>query len=999
MSDLMRLIDIESLLTWSMDEYNKYGRIFGVNKKKFYKPSEKYVEIFGQKVSSVVGPAAGPNSQLSQNIIASYLGGARVIELKTVQQMDGEDLRACVAKPCINAEDECYNVEWSTELTVPEAFDEYVRAYIAIRVLAKELGIAKDQDFVFNMSVGYDLAGIKTEKIDKFIEGLKDASNSEVFKECKEYLLANLDKFENIDKSFVDGISAEVCTSITLSTLHGCPPDEIKRIAEYLLTEKKVHTYIKCNPTILGYERARKIMDEMGYAYVSFDDHHFNDDLQYSDAIVMLEELQNLADSLKLQFGVKITNTFPVRIENDELPGEEMYMSGRSLFPLSINVARILSEHFNGKLRISFSGGADYFNIEDLVDLGITPITVATTILKPGGYERLLQLATKTEKYLKGDLQEINVEKLQELCRNLTKNKYHLKSLRPVGSRKTDSKLPLFDCYKAPCKDGGCPIEQQIPEYLRLVSEGKYEEAFKIIAIDNANPAITGSICDHQCQNKCTRLDYETPLKIRKSKLTAVLNAQDKYIESIVPAPIVSKKKVAVIGAGPAGVSSAYFLSRNGIDVTVFEKRDKPFGIVSTVIPEFRVAKDLVEKDYQMAVKSGAKFKFNAEVGCIDELKKNFDYVIVATGAWEKCTNPIKGKGRVIDALEFLEMSKANNLTSKLGSRVAVIGGGDVAMDCARSAKRTKGVDVSTIVYRRTESFMPSEPEERKLAKADGVVFKELYSPLEFNNGKLLCEIMELGEKDSSGRKGVKGTGKKEELYFDTIIVATGAKVGTKIFTDNKMNVDKWNSPVLNENNESSLANVYVAGDCKVGPATVVKAIADAKAITKDILAKEGLPNDFIKVELQRCACELRDKKGVLATELPTDVDNDRCLVCDQVCELCCDVCPNRANIRLVGNVIVHLDGMCNECGNCGIFCPHAGNPYKDKLTVFWTMEDFEDSTNVGFLKTGTDCYKVRTEDGKIVDYKLGDSNIDENIVKVIEQIKNDYVFYLELKK
>ena len=180
--------------------------------------------------------------------------------------------------------------------------------------------------------------------------------------------------------------------SVTLSTLHGCPPQEIERIATYLIEVKGLHTFIKCNPTLLGYEYARKLMDDMGYDYVAFGDFHFRDDLQYTDAVPMLQRLQKLADKKGLEFGVKITNTFPVDVKQNELPSEEMYMSGKSLYALSMSVAQKLAKDFDGKLRISYSGGADYFNITKIVDAGIWPVTMATTMLKPGGYERLEQI-------------------------------------------------------------------------------------------------------------------------------------------------------------------------------------------------------------------------------------------------------------------------------------------------------------------------------------------------------------------------------------------------------------------------------------------------------------------------------------------------------------------------------------------------------------------------------------------------------------------------------
>ena len=391
MSDRMRPIPFDKLINWILTE-EKTNSVFGV-RKMFQQKDEHKLTLFTEKLETPFGPAAGPHTQLAQNIIASYAAGSRFFELKTVQTLDGEDLP--VAKPCINANDEGYNVEWSTELTVPDAFNEYVKAWFILKLISREWELGSDDGFIFNMSVGYDLKGIQSQKIDTFIEGLKNAENTAVWRECEAYALSHLSLFKHIDAEYIKHISPKICTSITLSTLHGCPPQEIERIATYLITKKKLNTFIKCNPTLLGYEFARKTMDTLGYGYLVFDDHHFKDDLQFDDAVPMIQRLLKLGQENGLAFGVKLTNTFPVGIAQNELPGDEMYMSGRSLFPLTISLADRLSTVFEGKLRISFSGGADIFNVKKLFTMGIWPITLATTVLKPGGYQRMLQIANE----------------------------------------------------------------------------------------------------------------------------------------------------------------------------------------------------------------------------------------------------------------------------------------------------------------------------------------------------------------------------------------------------------------------------------------------------------------------------------------------------------------------------------------------------------------------------------------------------------------------------
>lgn len=1009
MSDRMKPIPFEKLIDCVFEELKNRNSIFGIRANKFYRNnSNTHLNIFGQKLSSPIGPAAGPNSQLSQNIIVAYLTGSRFIELKTVQKLDGEDLP--VEKPCIRALDEGYNVEWSTELRVREAYDEYVKAWFLIHVLMRELGISDERDFMFNMSVGYDLDGIKLPKINNYIDGMLDASTSDIWKHCNGVLSSRLNSFSVFKQEDVDRISNRICSSITLSTLHGCPPEEIERIGNYLLKEKGLHTFIKMNPTLLGEEFVRNTFDGMGYDYITLNTHHFKNDLQYDDGVAMLRRLKVAAEELKLNIGVKLTNTLPTKIENGELPGEEMYLSGRALYPLTINLAAKLAEEFNGELLISYSGGADFFNIDKILNTGIQPITIATTILKPGGYARITQLAEKVEKQLRSDVRSIDTQSLSILAEEALTDKHHIKELRPVESRKVLSKLPLYDCAIAPCTIG-CPINQQIPEYVSLVGVQKYNEAFKVIVKDNALPGVTGSICDHKCQYKCTRLDYDESVMIRNMKKLAVIKAQEDYNENIKQSELKTKKRVAILGAGPGGLAAAFFLRRNGMGVKVFEKRDKPFGVVGHVVPDFRIEKEMLERDYQMVKRQGVEFEFNTDKNYnLDELKKEFNYVIIATGADKHCKLGLKlGEEKAVNAIEFLENYKKNQSNLEKHKQVCVIGGGDVAMDAARAAIRLSGEPEVSIVYRRTRKYMPAEIEELEQAIEDGVKILELLAPVEIRDNLLICEKMELGEKDASGRRSPVATGKLIELNADLVIAAVGEQVDGENLRLRGIEVDGRGNPRVNECGETNLTNVYVGGDVKKGPSTIIKAIADSKTIAKDILAKEGLSADFNQAELPMNETGLYYKKGILSDPCDGEVEASRCLACNHICELCVDVCPNRANMMvevdqddgrdfISSHQIIHLDGMCNECGNCGTFCPHDGNPYKDKITIFWSEEDFKDSTNKGFrvLDREKGSIEVRCEDGSEVIANVFESNeLSSEFNSIIKSCLDKYQYVL----
>ena len=961
MSELMTPIPFRELMTWITTEYRRDGAVFGVHKP--YKAGVKKLPIFGETIETPFGPAAGPNTQLAQNIIAGYFAGARFFELKTVQKMDGADLAACINRPCILAEDECYNCEWSTELYVQQAFEEYVKAWCALKIMAKVYGLGDPNGFVFNMSVGYDLAGIQGEKIDTFLNGMVDASKTPIFQEC----IAVLKEFFPGESDYIDTITPHVSGSVTVSTLHGCPPDEIERIASYLLEKKHLHTFVKCNPTILGYETARSILDSMGYDYIAFDDHHFKEDLQYADAVPMFHRLQALADKEGLEFGLKLSNTFPVDVKAGELPSEEMYMAGKSLFPLTTTMAAMMAKEFGGKLRLSYAGGADAFNIDKLFACGIWPITMATTELKPGGYQRFTQIGDKLDALDFKPFTGVDVVGIEALSLAARSDKYHVKAIKPLPRRKLYDKVPLLDCFTAPCK-GGCPIHQDIPEYIELCRKGAYASALRLITEKNPLPFITGTICAHNCMTKCMRNYYDEPVNIRATKLVAAEKGYDAYMSKITPpAPVTDGRKVAVIGGGPTGMSAAYFVGRAGIPVTLFEKADRLGGIVRQVIPAFRISDEAIDKDVALMEKMGVEVKLNTEAPSVAELKaQGYTHIFFAVGAWKAGRLDIPGN--VVPVIGWLRDMKAGKDVS-LG-HVAVVGGGNTAMDAARAALRA-GAKSSTLVYRRTKKYMPADAEELEMAIADGVEFLELVAPVEQKDGKLICEKMKLGDPDDKGRRQPVPTGEMVEIPCDTVVSAVGEKVESEVFTRNGITVDEKGIPAFKTN----LEGVYAGGDAMRGPATVVEGIADAQYFANAVIGeahKFAIPAKAVATREEAVA-----KKGVLCES--AKCEGNRCLTCNVVCQVCADVCPNRANVVIElpdgRQQILHVDRMCNECGNCAVFCPYDSAPYREKFTLFLTREGFDESVNnQGFLPLGGKKVLVRL-DSKVFEADLDAKN------------------------
>ena len=996
MSEVMTPMSFEQLVDWVLQEKKKRGTVFGQHHA--YRADGTHNRtMFGRTLETPIGPAAGPHTQMTQNIVAAYYAGSRFFELKTVQIMDGEELAACINRPCIKADDEGYNCEWSTELTVPQAMEEYIKAWFLLKVIAREFGLGDMNGFQFNVSVGYDLAGIQSPKVDTFLNSMKHAEDTEIFKHCKAYLLEHADWFEHVTTEDIEQIPPEICNSVTLSTLHGCPPQEIERIAMYLLTEKGFHTFVKCNPTLLGYEFARKTMDEMGYDYIQFGDFHFKDDLQYEDAVPMLTRLMNTAKERNLEFGVKITNTFPVDVKQNELPSEEMYMSGKSLYPLSISLAAKLAKEFDGRLRISYSGGADYYNIERIVDAGIWPVTVATTLLKPGGYQRLTQMAKLLDKE-NAPFEKVDAESAGKLAEEAVKDPHHVKAMKPLPSRKMKKEVPLMDCFVAPCKEG-CPIHQDITTYLQLVGEEKYEEAMEVITEKNPLPFITGTICAHNCMSKCTRNFYETPVHIREMKLKAAENGYEALLEKL-PVPAVTKAgKAAVIGGGPAGMAAAYFLRKGGMEVTLFEAKESLGGVVRHVIPPFRISEDAIEKDAEILRKMQVDIRCNTKVESLEELKKQgYTKIVLAVGA------PVQGSlklesGMPKNALEFLAEFKQTDGNVSLGKYVVVIGGGNTAMDTARAAKRNAGVEHVYLVYRRTRRYMPADEEELVMAMEDGVELKELLSPVKLENGQLFCKVMQLSDYDVSGRRGVTETGETVWVPADTVIAAVGEKVPTDWYQANGLAVSEKGRLYVDEKTlKTSDDNVYAAGDGLYGPATVVEAIRDGRKVAEAI-AGEVLARDFDKLAEEE---KVYAKRGVLKEEQKETKEAGRCLGCSTICENCVEVCPNRANIAIQvpgmeKHQIIHVDYLCNECGNCKSFCPYSSAPYLDKFTLFATEADMENSKNQGFavLNQETRRCKVRFFGKTFIWEPEKPAGLPDGLGRMIETVCRDYSYLI----
>jgi putative selenate reductase len=980
MTDVMAIYPFGDLLQRIFAEYAAEEGICSIPRSSWYMPpAGRKVAVFGQELETPLGPAAGPHTQLAVNIVASYLTGSRFIELKTTQILESLE----IAKPCIDAADEGYNTEWSTELSLETAWQEYAKAWVLLHILEAVFEVKGSdlaRSFVFNLSVGYDLEGIKTEKMQQYIHRMIDSSDEPLFRrwidEARKLLpglleSAGLSSRTTAAFAALEGLSGEICSSVTLSTMHGCPPDEIEAIATHMLSDIGLDCYVKLNPTLLGFDDVRSILDDTGYSYVDLDPQGFARDLSWEDAIPMINRLTALAGDRKRRFGVKLSNTLANHNDGKALPGDERYLSGRALYPVTIELAARIAQAFDGDLPISYSGGIAAWNVRQVFETGIRPVTLATDLLKPGGYFRqleLLRILDDEASPAAWDAAKPDAAAIRRLADQARSAPEYHKDYRSSDQATNPGALPLTDCYVAPCVTA-CPIRQQVPEYLRLAGEGKWDQAMSVILEDNALPGITGAICDHACQLHCTRLDYEGCVNIREVKhIIEERSPQTPVPERTQGRP--REAKTAIIGAGPAGLSAAYFLARDGFPVEVFDRAPGAGGVVRFIVPKFRIPEETITRDIQRIMDLGVIFHF----GWSDDIdieamrSRGFGRIILALGTWKDRDMDLGSHMPVFGAYDFLgRFNRGDSIDGARGQAI-IIGAGDTAMDCARSALRLPGVKGSTVLYRRSKAQMPASREEYELAIEDGVRFYWLHSPdTSPAAGKLNIEEMELGEPDASGRRRPLSTGRFKTIEADFCVSAVGDDPEYAVLEKLGL-LDEAGRVSAGDDGSTSVEGVYLIGDSRTGGSSIVNCIAEGRRAAAAVAKREAVmgrksplrPDDIQRVQIAEKrgrAIPKPNPRVSYADARFAATEMERCLECNVVCNKCVDVCPNRANIAVAvpgdgfanEQQIVHLDGLCNECGNCGQFCPWDGNPYLDKPTIFSSPEAFEESSNPGW--------------------------------------------------
>ena len=393
--------------------------------------------------------------------------------------------------------------------------------------------------------------------------------------------------------------------------------------------------------------------------------------------------------------------------------------------------------------------------------------------------------------------------------------------------------IKCLGCPKPRCSMIGCPVHTAIPECIRLYKEGRLKEAGEILFNNNPFSAVTSIVCNYKsfCYGACVLNAKKDPVRWYEIEQEISNEFLKAFHPDVTPK---NDQKIAIIGAGPAGLSAAIFLAQKGYNVTVYDKEERIGGVLRYGIPGFRLDKSIVDEYERILKEYDISYHGNIEIGkdiTLSNIRKEVDAVIVATGAIKenKLRIPGEEKKNVINALAFL---KDNSLIDK-ANKVVVIGGGNVAMDAARSAKRM-GKD-TYVYYRKTFENMPANPIEVEEAIAEGVKFEVFEAPVEVKDSSVIFRKCE-NVTDENGKLRTKILENTDhEVTLDALLVAAGETIDLSVFGEELPELNKWHYPEVDETNMTSFDGVFVAGDFILGAKTVVEAIASTKTAVNGI--------------------------------------------------------------------------------------------------------------------------------------------------------------------
>lgn len=638
------------------------------------------------------------------------------------------------------------------------------------------------------------------------------------------------------------------------------------------------------------------------------------------------------------------------------------WLSGGAMRPISMRInAEIARQAIQDARDLDLYGIGGVTNAEDLVEylmVGCKAVGVCSIAIIRG-----IEYYTKLCKDLSVLLRQLGYGSLTEAVGAALPN-FPTRENKPTrGEREPDreSDVKFHFVYKpdyAPCQEA-CPAGVDAALYIDQVRRGDYLGAYMTNSRMNPLPAICGRVCDHPCETDCRRASVDDPVSIRLLKRAA---ADETFMAcgNELPLPEIAEpngRRVAIVGAGPAGLSAAYSLAKKGYGVKIFEALPVAGGMLAVGIPEYRLPRDVLNMEIGRIQDMGVEIRTGVRVGTdvsMAQLQDEYDAVLVAVGAHGDPEVRIEGQDpdRVLSGISFLRNVNLSLAPGMHGKKVAVIGGGNVAVDAARSALRLSAERV-TIVYRRDEASMPAYREEIGHAREEGVEFSFLAAPARVEEGRLVCTPMKLGERDDSGRRRPEPAGGDEvALDADVVILATGQV----------LDADFIPSIVDEQTGKSAEGGVYVAGDCLTGPDSVIRAVAGGRKAAAAIdfeLGGDGDVvgpadaqrihfvdlNDDVQHRVEGWFLDLEDRvPGFEEVEIGFVEDEDRkeasrCLHCGCInCMRCVDACPYDARQLDFPEMTVDRD-LCRNCGNCISACPTGAlNAY--------VVDEFETTDN-----------------------------------------------------
>ena len=552
MAKTLRPIPMERMLEYTARELEMSSSVFSVS------PG------FRADARLPLGVAAGPCARMAQSLVAAYVAGARSFELPA--QIGGA-------------------------LTPDQVLEEYVKARVAMGLLDRELGLGCPDGPIFVVRLAADSAALAEPEMADFLKNMADVSKNPVWQNCRQAAQAALRRFNNLEREDLDAIDPHLCRTVSLSWTD---LGEMERCARYFIGELGWNVYLDLDATALGTVGIGGCLAAQGGEDCPVDHAAFGPNLEELSPVV--NRLRHIAQDNNRTLGIRVSGGLPL------VGGGRL--SGAAAAPLDLLLCARLAAKWPG-LPLVWAGECDYFNIGQLSRLGFRAVAVGETLLRPGGYLRLRQLGRAAAGAARSN--QVDAREAEDMARGWSRrSRYRLDRQEPQRVR-VPGKAPLTDCFIAPCQ-AGCPFGEDISGALRLMSDGRYRDALRVILDRNPLPNLTGAVCPQPCGGRCTRIFYDQAVQVRQAEALCAQRAWGDMLARLDrPEPRVGLR-VAVVGGSPGGMAAAFLLARRGVAVSLFE-------VASQLCPGLRRAQpelgQLVDRDAQLLTAMGVDLRLN----------------------------------------------------------------------------------------------------------------------------------------------------------------------------------------------------------------------------------------------------------------------------------------------------------------------------------------------------------------------------------------------------